>query len=348
MEPTATLTPPHKFQTLDGLRGVAAIVVVVFHNRVLFGWRPPHGFLAVDLFFILSGFVLSYSYQARLNGGMPAKTFLRARVIRLAPLYLLALMFGVATIFAEGASSWLRLTWKQHLVYIGLGTFLLPAHSTAQPGMPLFPYNYPSWTLFLELLMNMIHAIFLRRVRTAVLAGICLVSALLLVAIYICSRNLDAGWDWKTLFTVGISRVFFSYTCGMLLFRGWAKRGYPVRIPASFVLLLALAGLVLPTPHQAMISLVIVLVLFPIVVHAGAYSEPGGLPRRIFGTLGAASYAIYVLQSPFFSFFHWLWPGSVAHVPWSGCLIVVALVVVSVALDVFYDSPIRRALRIRS
>jgi peptidoglycan/LPS O-acetylase OafA/YrhL len=338
----------HRFQTLDALRGVAAIVVVIYHNRVLFGWTPQRGYLAVDLFFNLSGFVLSYAYQSRLDRGLPSTAFLRARIVRLGPLYLLALAIGVAATGLAGTRGWLHFTWKEYLEYLGLGLFLMPAHSAVRPGMPLFPYNYPSWTLFLELLMNIGHALFLRRLRTVVLASICGASSLLLVVIYLYSHNLNAGWDWNTLFTVGISRVVFSYTCGMLLFRRWSSRRYLVRLPASLLLLLSLAALVLPLTHQALVSLFTILLLIPAIVYAGSLNEPGNVSERIFGPLGAASYAIYVLHAPFCAFFLWVWPTLVVPARRSGVLMLAALVVFSLVVDRFYDTPIRKALRTAS
>jgi peptidoglycan/LPS O-acetylase OafA/YrhL len=340
--------PRHKFQTLDALRGVAAIVVVMYHNRALFGWTPSHGYLAVDLFFNLSGFVLSYAYQSRLDSGLPTTAFLRDRIVRLAPLYLLALALGIVAMGVAGPGGWLHLTWMQHLGYVGLGVFLLPAHSAAQPGLPLFPYNYPSWTLFLELLMNIGHALFLRRLRTAVLGSICATSALVLVAIYIYAHTINAGWDWGTLFTVGISRVIFSYTCGMLLFRAWRMGSHRVKLPASPLLLLAFAALVLPTPHQAISALLMILFLVPAIVYCGALNEPGKISWRIFGSLGAASYAIYVLHAPFFVYFQRAWPAAAPHVPWSGMLMLAALIFISLLIDRFYDTPVRKALRRRA
>jgi peptidoglycan/LPS O-acetylase OafA/YrhL len=81
---------PHQFATLDGLRGVAAIAVTSLHFRFELGkFLLPHSYLAVDFFFVLSGFVLAYAYEDRLSEGMKPIQFLRLRVIRLYPLYLI-------------------------------------------------------------------------------------------------------------------------------------------------------------------------------------------------------------------------------------------------------------------
>jgi peptidoglycan/LPS O-acetylase OafA/YrhL len=129
----------HSFQTLDALRGVAALVVVVHHNHPMFTWRPHHGYLAVDLFFVLSGFVLSYAYQDRLDRGWPTIKFLRARLVRLAPLYLLALLFGFFLTILSGRYASLHLSWVEELEYRGMSCLLLPVYSLKHPNMPMFP-----------------------------------------------------------------------------------------------------------------------------------------------------------------------------------------------------------------
>lgn len=58
---------PH-YEILDGLRGVAALLVIFYHVFECFDWSPaPHGYLAVDFFFVLSGFVIGYAYDDRWN-----------------------------------------------------------------------------------------------------------------------------------------------------------------------------------------------------------------------------------------------------------------------------------------
>jgi peptidoglycan/LPS O-acetylase OafA/YrhL len=88
-----------RFGTLDGLRGVAVMVVVLYHAGIIFGaWISRFGYLAVDLFFALSGFVLSHAYDNRFVGGMRVAEFLYLRVVRLYPLYFLGLVLGLCVV----------------------------------------------------------------------------------------------------------------------------------------------------------------------------------------------------------------------------------------------------------
>ena len=73
-----TVSKP-RFDILDGLRGVAALMVVVFHLSEVFSYDPVykhlnHGFLAVDFFFVLSGFVIGYAYDERMKEGSMTKS----------------------------------------------------------------------------------------------------------------------------------------------------------------------------------------------------------------------------------------------------------------------------------
>ncbi|MBQ9554903.1 MAG: acyltransferase [Muribaculaceae bacterium] len=75
---------PH-YDILDGLRGVAALLVVVYHVFECFDWTPvPHGYLAVDFFFVLSGFVIGYAYDSRWNEGLTVGHFFKRRPVAIA------------------------------------------------------------------------------------------------------------------------------------------------------------------------------------------------------------------------------------------------------------------------
>lgn len=146
---TATGQPlkAHAFVTLDGLRGLAAVAVVLFHTPELFGpgLFPAAGYLAVDFFFTLSGFVLAFAYQARLDKGLPTGQFLRVRIARLYPLYLLSLLVGISGAFLQGAFR-VHASGAIMLAAACLGLFLLPVAGT--PTGYIFPYNQPAWSVF--------------------------------------------------------------------------------------------------------------------------------------------------------------------------------------------------------
>lgn len=338
----------HSFQTLDALRGAAALVVVAHHNNSMFSWRPHHGYLAVDLFFVLSGFVLSYAYQDRLDRGWPTIKFLKARVIRLAPLYLLALLFGFVLAALSGKYAALHLSWAEQLEYFGIGCFLLPIYSLKHPELPMFPYSGVSWTLFLEFLINVVHGFWLRRLSNRVLAGLILLSALLLSASVIHYKNENAGSDWASLLTGGVPRIAFSYLCGMMLFRLWRLRAegqIARRVSPVFLIFLTGVTLVVPTPHEAITALAMTLIWLPLLVYLSALNEPGELTKVSFGLLGTASYAIYLFHVPFFLAVSMVWSGAKLHPAWAGYVIAFALVLMSLLVDKVYDTPVRSWLK---
>ena len=95
-------TKPH-YNILDGLRGVAALMVVWFHVFEAFATshvdqRINHGYLAVDFFFVLSGFVIGYAYDDRW-GRMTYRDFFMRRLIRLHPMVVMGMLIGAAAFY---------------------------------------------------------------------------------------------------------------------------------------------------------------------------------------------------------------------------------------------------------
>ena len=132
------------FHTLDALRGIAAIGVVVFHMSKLFTpIATPGGYLAVDLFFMMSGVVLSHAYEPRFRAGMGTLDFMRARLIRLYPLYLAGALFGIVVTLASwrgrNSQNWDSSSLSQA---VALALFFLPNFS-ARPVNEIFPLNIP-------------------------------------------------------------------------------------------------------------------------------------------------------------------------------------------------------------
>ncbi len=286
-----------RFATLEGMRGVAAACVVLMHGDKLFGAASPAGgYLAVDFFFLLSGFIMAHAYAGRLDAGLPGFVFLRARVVRLYPLYLAGslstVVYALAAILArDEATLW---DWTNPPVSLPFALFILPAPVVGI----LFPLNIPAWTLFMELLANAAFAIAGLRTRRALLA-LMAVSGLWLIAATFAHGWLDLGWDYPTL-PAGVARVFFSFPLGVLLYRVHDR----VRLPAAFsivpVLILPLLLYAAPTGlGRVMFDLGFVSVASPLLLLAAAASEPAGQAMR--GTylfLGVISYPLYALHHP--------------------------------------------------
>jgi peptidoglycan/LPS O-acetylase OafA/YrhL len=194
-------TRSESFHLLDGLRGVAAVAVLMVHAAVLF--RPVwmrSGYLAVDLFFALSGFVLAHAYGPRLTAGMTALAFLRLRLIRILPLYLLGTTIAVASALEQhaiGHGEWQTEALVRSIV---AAAFLVPLPPVVgAPNGFAFPLNIPAWSLFFELLVNVFYATafrFLTPFRTVVLVGIALAG---LIGTTWYFNGLNAGADWPKL-----------------------------------------------------------------------------------------------------------------------------------------------------
>src|SRR5580693_10064467 len=107
-ENSANLQSKPRYEILDGLRGVAAVVVVAFHIFEAHAKSPlnqiiNHGYLAVDFFFVLSGFVVAYAYDDRW-GKMTQWDFYKRRLIRLQPMVIMGTIIGAALFYFQGSS----------------------------------------------------------------------------------------------------------------------------------------------------------------------------------------------------------------------------------------------------
>lgn len=313
------------------MRGVAALLVVWFHVAEVYAVpAPASAYLAVDMFFVLSGFVLARTYEPRFEAGLTARDFMKARAIRLYPLYLAGLAIGLIA---------LALMWRDGgLSTAGLagaalfGSVLLPAPVHFQPPR-LFPANGPSWSLFCEYwIANLAMAVLWRFLTNRRLAAILAVSGTALAIYAWRHHNLDQGSTWGTL-PGAILRVLFSFTAGMALWRVYRVRGPWLQLPS--LLLLALLALMLCVPAvgraRSLYDCALVLFAFPALVYLGA----GAKERRprLGAIAGDLSYAIYVLHAPLLALLLRLRPTAGAATDWliGGAFVGVMLVIGLVA-----------------
>src|SRR5215510_14952987 len=201
--PDATSTGKQHFEVLDGLRGSAALLVVLFHIQgitVDFAQGKlllPHDYLAVDFFFALSGFVIGYAYDDRW-ARMTTLEFFRIRLIRLHPLVVLGAILGLLSYlfdpFAGGKQNPSAVMLLQALL---LGLLLLPARPLPNRWDDTHTLNGPSWTLLQEYIGNVAYALVLRRLTTTALLVVAIVGAIGLFACGASLNTLDGGWGWN-------------------------------------------------------------------------------------------------------------------------------------------------------
>jgi len=285
------------FDVLDGLRGTAAIVILVFHYMEMI--YPVdysenfigHGFLAVDFFFCLSGFVIGFAYDHRLKT-IGLKGFFINRLIRLHPLVVLGSLIGLTGFvfnpFVDGTEAGWRNIW---LAFSG-SILLIPT-----PFLPfrfggLFPYNTPSWSLFLEYIINVVYAIVLCRIKKFGLLVLgCICAGWLMYTSYK-SGWLINGWDINTI-ADGFPRVAYSFTAGLLIFRfGWTFNN---KLGFIFPFILLMGVFVFPhVDNDWLTEALMVIVAFPLIISIGAGANVTGWMKKMCIFIGKLSYPLYM------------------------------------------------------
>lgn len=335
---------PHTFAALDGLRGVAAIAVILFHLPGIAGpISLPRAYLAVDFFFLLSGFVLAYAYGDRLDRGWPTRDFLLVRWIRLYPLYALGTLLGLLIVLTPWAwhpqfGSTLRL-----LVRLVLGLCFLPAFTA---DFWIFPLNFPSWSILQEFLGNIGHAVFLRRRSSAALALVVLAGAIgtVLSAVRVGSLNFGPNRPYASL---AVCRLVFGYVGGLLLYRIWRSRRPRFALPASLSAVLLCTTFALPFALGGLrTELACLFVLFPLLIMGAASAEPGGTVGHVYRLLGKLSYPVYLLHMPLYVLIGSVWSHPARQFtadpsPAVGALYLPLLLALAFAANRFYDAPLR-------
>ena len=357
---------PH-YDILDGLRGVAALLVIVYHVFECFDWTPvPHGYLAVDFFFVLSGFVIGYAYDSRWSEGLSVGHFFKRRLIRLHPMVIMGALIGAVCFFLQGSVRWdgshVSAGWV--MVAMLLGMLMLPlwpgAAADVRGNGELFPLNGPSWSLFFEYIGNILYALLLRRLSTRWLAAVAAVSGVLLTGIAVHDGYLGVGWSMVDggLWT-GLVRMLFPYSLGMLMARVFKplKRVHGAFWSCAVIIFLVGClplsfGEMAPWQNGLYDALCVILV-FPCLVWLGASQfTVGAATRRVSRFLGELSYPLYAVHYPLMYLFY-------AHIGFDGNLVPITKMndvwPVAIALPVacillawlcwrFYDRPLRRYL----
>lgn len=357
---------PH-YKILDGLRGVAALMVLVFHvfdacqANIL-----PHGYLAVDFFFVLSGFVIGYSYDDRWERGLTVGGFLRRRLIRLHPMVVCGAVVGCLCFLAAGGVKWdgtpVSMGWTL-LALLGM-LFMVPAF----PGWPtevrgfgeFFPLNGPYWSLFYEYIGNVLYAFLLRRLSCRGLAAVAFVSGCLVVHAATGLGYLGVGWSaadggwWQ-----GLVRMLFPYSMGMLMARRFRPAlGMRGTFWLSSLIMVGVGLLPQVGGEQAawmngLVDSAVVILLFPGLVWLAASDlETSERASRVSRWLGDLSYPLYAVHYPFMSLFFFYLGFGGEPLPmqkvfdhWPMALLpLCAGLVLAWLLMKYYDKPLRRWL----
>jgi len=320
-------TKSQRFLALDALRGLAALTVLLIHVRLTppLHWLAPHGFLAVDFFFTLSGFVIAYAYRTVLaNGALSPGQFVVRRYIRLWPSAAVGTAFGVVSVLLGQVPIPVAAIPK----LVGLGLLLVPSIGT---GGEFFPLDPPQWSLFDEIAANAAFGLGLFRLRVRGLAAATIIAGVLTGVLLLATDGAQYA---------GAQRVVYPYLAGTLAYE-LRVRGVRCRSPrvAWSLAGATLLGLWIPKPwrvSEAIIFSALVLGVFPLTVWACADLEVPERLRRFSKLAGDASYPLYALHYPL------LLIALAMRV--NAALAVVAIVLLSIAIGRYYDLPLRQWL----
>ena len=360
MAPDLTAQGKPHYEVLDGLRGTAAVLVVLFHIMGMpIGWADKgqglhHAAMAVDFFFALSGFVIAYAYDARWKT-MSVGRFLTIRLVRLHPLVLLGAVLGlISFLFDPFATNQSLVPLPVVLRDFALVCLLLPHPVLPNRWTDSHSLNSPSWSLLQEYIGNLAYALVLRRLATRFLAVLVAVAACVLVWVLWRTNDIDVGSDWTTIWMAPV-RMAFSFTMGLWLYRvrerapkfrlGWAV--------LSAILVLAFAAPRVPesVPHgNGLFEAAAVMLLFPAIILCGAHSQIGRVELALCKFAGRISYPLYILHFPFLliymNFILVRHPSAlVAHLAAAASFLLV--IAVSWLALKLYDEPARRWLQRR-
>ena len=369
-------TKPH-YELLDGLRGVAALMVLVYHIFEGFAFASAtngvgdgiirtlnHGHIAVDFFFILSGFVISYAYDDRWQK-MSIGGFFKRRLIRLHPMLVMGAVIGAVAFIIEGCMRWdgniTSLGWVMAALLLTM--FMVPAVPGAQYEVrgngEMFPLNGPMWSLFFEYVGNILYALVIRRFSTKALAVLVAVLGILHAYFFVGDLSgydsVGVGWTIDSVnFWGGAVRMLFPFTVGMLLARKFSVRS----AKGAFWICSALLIVIFSVPYLAydkaisinsLYEVICIAAVFPFIVWLGACGKSENkITSRINRFLGEISYPLYIVHYPImYVFYKWLIENqkyTLGETFGASMLVIVSSILLAYACLKLYDIPVRRWL----
>lgn len=367
-----TDTKPH-YELLDGLRGVAALLVVFYHIFEGLSFAAGgtlittinHGYLAVDFFFILSGFVIGYAYDDRWKRNMTLGNFFTRRLIRLHPMIIMGTIIGAITFCIQGSVQWDGSHVATSAVMLALlaAIFFIPAYPGAgydvRGNGEMFSLNGPSWSLFFEYIGNILYALFIHRLSNRGLAILVALSGIGLAwfALFdiVGYGMLGVGWTLDGAnFWGGMLRMLFPFSLGMLLSRHFR----PIKIRGAFWICSAVLLILFCVPYiegkspvclNGVYELICIALIFPALVWIAASGKTTDKQStRICRFLGDISFPLYAIHYPLmYLFYAWLIKNKLYT--FTECWQMAALVYTGSILLAYlclkcYDEPVRKWL----
>ncbi|RFZ84912.1 acyltransferase [Mucilaginibacter terrenus] len=363
---------PH-YPILDGLRGTAALLVVIFH--LLEGYYPEmpkhpmhHGYLAVDFFYLLSGFVVGYAYDDRWAKGMTIKEFFKIRLVRLHPLVILGTIIGAVAFWFDPFKDVQHVVMWKLIALTLIGMTLLPAPLDVRGWGESHPLDGPCWSLMQEYIANLIYAVFGKKMSNVVLWIVVIISGIVLTVVAVDHGDVGTGWGYgpiKSKFLADLFgsstpgqypniwvapvRMMFPFFAGLLLYR----TGKLIRIPMAYTVCSLVLLILFSLPYfswNGYYEAAVIIIAFPLIVAAGAGGTINGRWAKLCKFSGDISYPIYITHYPFI-YIYTFWIIKAKPEPSQVILVAVSLFFFFILLAYtalkLYDEPVRAWLKKR-
>lgn len=332
----------------------AALVVVLLHTSEMLPIHLslPHADLAVDFFFCLSGFVLASAYESRLLNGLRVFSFIRMRLMRLYPMLFLAMIGGGTLLILRAAFTGLMPLKKAIILSIS-AIFLIPGGLFY--GMQIFPTNNPAWSIFFELIANVIYVLCINKLYKKSLLLFIFLNLLGLIYFAHINRGIGSlGFSNLSSYFGGIFRVNYSFFIGVFIFRNksyFEKFTYFPKFGPYLTILLLASLLFQCKQYEILLNIMIITIIFPVIIGIGSGCVIEKRWKSIVITAGALSYPLYLIHYPILIalwvvFVHFHNGGGVSPIVWASISFLLALICAYFVM-IFYEIPVRRWLRER-
>ena len=315
-----------RYEILDGLRGVAALTIVVYHLLETYynaSTSQPlnHAYLAVDFFFALSGFVIGYAYDDRWDR-MSLGGFFKRRIVRLHPMIIAGTVMAILLYYTSGCSIFPLVNdmpWWHMLLIALIGMTMIPISPAmdVRGWQEFYPMNGPQWSLMWEYLANILYATIIRHFNKVMLFIFVGLSALLTLNLTLnidvggileprnyAMYSVNGGWNMTPdQCLVGITRLLYPFFAGLLV----SRMKWLIKVKAGFWWTSLFIFAILACPYfgkelnimDGIYESVVILVCFPLIVSMGAGSKVTGRSARFCEWLGNLSYPLYITHFPF-------------------------------------------------
>lgn len=360
--------PKKHYEILDGLRGVAAILVVAFHifeahnGGSRFKQIINHGYLAVDFFFLLSGFVVAYAYDDRW-AKMTQWEFYKRRLIRLQPMVIMGMIIGAIFYYFQASDILFPMiagmeVWKVILtMVIGFTLLPIPPSLEIRGWGEMHPLDGPAWSLFFEYIANILYAVLFRKFSNKVMTVFVLIFAGMLINYTVFGPKGDVigGWSLNLeQMNVGFTRLLYPFFAGLLL----CRLGKLIHIKGAFWICSLMISAVLIIPRigdenslwmNGLYESFCIILVFPLIVAIGAGGEiKSAFSAKICKLLGDISYPIYITHYPLIYWYTaWVVDNKVDIKDGYGIGIgvLIASIVIAFLCLKLYDEPVRNWLQ---